>query len=132
MAREFKYRGKSLEELQAMSLEDFSILTGSRTRRSIKRGLDKGVLEKVEAMHAKVKEGGMQKKPIRTHRRDFIIIPKMVGLNMAIHRGNGFETVLIQPEMMGHYLGEMALTRKKVAHGKAGIGATRSSSAVSK
>lgn len=132
MAKEFTYRGKTQEELQQMSLDDFSKLANSRQRRSVKRGLDKNLLKHVEEEFQKMKKGEIQKKPIRTHRRDFIIIPKMVGLNMAIHKGNSFEIILIQPEMVGHYLGEMATTRKKVSHGKAGIGATRSSAAVSK
>jgi small subunit ribosomal protein S19 len=55
----------------------------------------------------------------------------MIGIPIGIYKGNGFEVVEIKPEMLGHFLGELAMTRRKVSHGKAGIGATRSSTAIS-
>ena len=67
------------------------------------------------------------KEGIKTHLRDAIVLPSMVGTKIGIHDGKGFEFIEIKPEMIGHYLGELALTRKKVAHGAAGVGATRSS-----
>ena len=65
--------------------------------------------------------------PIRTHLRDMPILPEMVGLTFAVHNGQSFERVKVEPEMIGHYLGEFQLTRTSVEHGQAGIGATRSS-----
>lgn len=132
MAKEFMYMGKTLNELQQLSLEDFAKLTNSRARRSLVRGLEKTTLSKIQEAF-KQHQGarpGPNVKAIRTHSRDFVIIPQMVGLKFAVHRGNSFEPVEIQPEMLGHRLGEYVLTRKPVKHGKAGIGSTKSSSAV--
>jgi small subunit ribosomal protein S19 len=56
-----------------------------------------------------------------------IVLPEMVGMKIAIHSGKEFMPIDILPEMMGHYFGEFVLTRKKVSHGAAGIGATKSS-----
>ena len=50
---------------------------------------------------------------------------------MKVHNGKEFVIVNITPEMIGHYIGEFALTRKKVAHHAPGIGATRSSASLS-
>ncbi len=121
--KEFRFKGKSLEELRQMGLDQFAKLCNSRARRSLSRGFDKKLLKKIEK--------GSKGKPIRTHNRDCIVVPVMVGLQFAIHKGNGFEVVEIKPEMLGHYLGELAMTRKRLIHGKAGIGATRSSTAIS-
>jgi small subunit ribosomal protein S19 len=130
MAKEFMYMGKALNELQAMSIEDFAKLTTSRTRRSLLRGVDKSMLLKIAAAQSLVKAGTPPIKPIRTHLRHFIILPPMVGLKIAVHRGNTFEQFEVQPEMVGHRVGEYILTRKPTKHGKAGIGSTKSSSAV--
>jgi len=120
--KEFTFKGKSMDELKQLSIEQFAKLCNSRARRSLLRGFDKKLLKKVQ-------KGS--NKPIRTHKRDAVVIPQMLGMTFAVHKGNSFETVEIQPEMLGHYLGEFALTRKRLIHGKAGIGATRSSTAIS-
>jgi small subunit ribosomal protein S19 len=60
-----------------------------------------------------------------------LILPEMVGTVIKIYTGKSFEPVEIQPEMIGHLLGEFALTRKRVAHSSPGVGATRSSANVS-
>ena len=127
--KEFTYRGKTISELQEMSLEKFAELVKSRARRSLLRGFDKKLLKKIEKARAEKKQGKFPK-PIRTHKRDTIVIPAMIGLKMDVYKGNSFETVEVLPQMLGHYLGEMVLTRKKLVHGKAGIGATRSSTAI--
>jgi small subunit ribosomal protein S19 len=51
----------------------------------------------------------------------------MVGKTIEIYNGKVFNRVEIIPEMVGHYLGEYSLTRGRVSHGSAGVGATRSS-----
>jgi len=127
MARkDFTFRGKSLEELGPLSLEEFGKLCTSRARRALSKGFDRHLLKKI----AKAQKSGSDK-PIRTHKRDTIVIPQMVGLVFAVHKGSVFERVEIKPGMLGHYLGEFALTRKRLVHGKAGIGATKSSTAIS-
>ncbi|HDG63872.1 MAG: 30S ribosomal protein S19 [Thermococcus sp.] len=123
--KEFKYRGYTFEELINMSLEDLSKLLPSRQRRSLKRGLtpeQKKLLRKV-----RLAKKGKYKKPIRTHSRDMIILPEMVGMTIYVHNGKEFVPVQIREEMIGHYIGEFALTRKRVQHGSPGVGATRSS-----
>jgi small subunit ribosomal protein S19 len=56
----------------------------------------------------------------------------MVGWKIQVYKGNAFEPVEIVEEMLGHKLGEFALSRKKVAHNKAGAGATKGSAAIKK
>lgn len=72
-----------------------------------------------------------QGKQIRTHQRDIVIVPNMVGYQVHIHNGKEFMKIEIVPEMLGHRLGEFSATRKKVEHGAPGIGATKSSGALS-
>jgi|SRR3989344_1453271 len=131
MARkEFTFRGKSMEELVAMDLQQFSNIIGrTRLRRTIKRWTDMKLLKKVEKAYQETKEG-KQPKIIRTHRRDLPVIPKMVGLTLAVHNGKEFVKVQVIERMLGHYVGELVLTRKRLSHGKAGIGATKSSTAI--
>jgi len=64
---------------------------------------------------------------IKTHIRDMVILPEMVGLTLVVHNGKDFVPVEINSEMLGHYLGEFAVTNKPVRHGVPGIGASRSS-----
>ena len=64
---------------------------------------------------------------LRTHIRDMIILPDLVGLDINVHNGKDFSSVNIKKEMIGHYLGEYAITNKRVQHGAPGVGASRSS-----
>ncbi|MGF7118163.1 30S ribosomal protein S19 [Methanobacterium oryzae] len=130
MARKvFKYRGYTLEELQQMPLDNVIDLFPSRQRRSLKRGFlprQKKVLEKIRTLKKEGNKGG-RPQIIKTHCRDMIVLPEMVGLTFGIYNGKEFTEVTIQPEMMGCYFGEFAPTRKRVEHGDPGMGATRSS-----
>lgn len=125
MVREFKYRGYTLQQLQTMSSESFLSLLPSRQRRSLNRGISdekRKLLEEVRAARE-----GKPNGPMKTHARDMVILPYMVGLTIHVHNGKEFIPVEIKPEMLGHYLGEYIPTNKKVAHGTPGIGASRSS-----
>ncbi|MBE6506265.1 30S ribosomal protein S19 [Methanobrevibacter millerae] len=130
MARKiFKYKGYTLEELQEMSLEEVMKLYPARQRRSLKRGFlprQQKVLDKMRKLN---KEGTKDGRPVvvRTHCRDMIVIPEMVGTTFGIYDGRNFVEVKITPEMLGHYFGEYAPTRQRVQHGDPGMGATRSS-----
>lgn len=120
MAKIITYRGKTIEELKAMSLNEFIKLIPSRERRHIKRGLsdkEKKFLEKLKTSD----------KPVRTHLRDTIIIPEMVDRSVMLHSGREWLLVTIKLEMLGHRLGEFVLTRKRVMHSAPGVGATRAS-----
>lgn len=125
----FTYKGKTVAELQKMSLKEVAELLPARQRRSLKRGFtdyQKKLLEKIK----KSKEG-KYKKAIKTHCRSIIILPDMIGIMILVHDGKGFSPVNIQEDMIGHYLGEFVLTRKRVSHSAPGIGATRSSASIS-
>jgi small subunit ribosomal protein S19 len=116
---EFTYKGHSLQELKDMELDELAQLLPARQRRKLKRELT----EEQKKLLQKMREG----KTIRTHDRDMIVLPEMVGTTIGVHDGKTFASFEIMPEMIGHYLGEYALTRKRVAHGGPGVGATRSS-----
>ncbi len=124
----FKYRGYTLDELKKMNMDQFIQLLPARARRSLKRGLpprQKKLLERLRRAYRAKKRG--KDLLTRTHVRDMIIFPEMVGLKIGVYNGRIFEMVDIKPEMIGHYLGEFSLTRRRVQHGSPGIGATRSS-----
>jgi small subunit ribosomal protein S19 len=75
----------------------------------------------------KMAREGKMKGSLNTHVRDMIILPDMIGLTINVHNGKEFSAVTIRPEMIGHYLGEYAITNKRVQHGAPGVGASRSS-----
>ncbi|WP_324756983.1 30S ribosomal protein S19 [Haloarcula montana] len=123
---EFSFRGHTLDELQEMELDEVAELLPARQRRTITRGLTEEKQKLLEKAR-EAEEEETANNPIRTHLRDMPIVPAMVGLTFAVHNGQSFERVTVEPEMLGHYLGEFQLTRTDVEHGQAGIGATRSS-----
>ena len=121
MPKDFNYRGKTVEALQAMSMDEFIRLLPSRMRRSLRRGLSaeqRIILEKLRR-HSN--------KPLRTHARDMIILPEMIGRSIHVYTGKEFKEVNITEKMIGHYLGEYAISMTRVRHGRPGIGASRSS-----
>lgn len=120
--KEFTYRGHTLEELKAMPFEDLLDLFSARARRTLQRGFTQEEAQLREKIRAS--EPGT---PVKTHRREMIVLPEMVGHVIALHAGKEFQNFQIQPEMVGHYFGEFALTRKGVKHGGVGVGATRGS-----
>lgn len=81
--------------------------------RSLKKGpfIDAHLLRKIE----NAVEAGT-KKPIKTWSRRSIIIPLMVGLTIAVHNGKQHVPVFITEHMVGHKLGEFALTRTYRGH----------------
>jgi len=128
MPREFAYRGYTLEQLQGMSMDEFITMLPARQRRSLHRGLkpeQRILLEKLRKTKGDLKQG--EEVAVKTHVRSMIILPEMVGMKLLIHNGKEFVAVEIKPEMIGHYLGEFAVTNKPVKHGTPGIGASRSS-----
>ena len=124
--KEFTYKGKTLDELKQMSIKEFSQIVPARSRRSLLKGFtqqENRLLKRIRS--------NKTNKPIRTHCRDMTIIPEMIDKLFLVHQGKEFVAVMVTAEMLGHYLGEFALTRKRVQHSAPGIGATRSSAAVS-
>ncbi len=124
--KKFTFKGKTLEELQQLDIREFAKFVDSRTRRTVLRNFDK--IEKFLERCKKKQEKGKQ---IRTHSRDLVIVPEMIGMTIHVYNGQKYAPVSIKAEMIGHKLGEFVRTRKDVTHGAPGIGATRSSAALS-
>ncbi|MCU0859821.1 MAG: 30S ribosomal protein S19 [Thermoplasmata archaeon] len=118
--KEFTYRGHTMEELLKMPLAEIIELLPARARRTYIRGLNSEQESFIRRLRAS--EG-----PVRTHRREIPILPEFVGKTVNVYNGKEFSTVDIKPEMIGHALGEFAMTRKSVRHSGLGVGATRSS-----
>jgi len=118
--KEFTYRGKTIEELKKLSLKEFSKLLKSRSRRYVIRNS-----QEIEKFVKRAREKLERNKKIKTHKRDMIILPELIGMNIQIHNGKEFAQVEIIGEMIGHKLGDFVLTRSKVVHTKAGVGATK-------
>jgi len=125
--KSFRYRGYSFEEILKMPMEEFIKLLPARQRRSLTRGLKpehRKLLEKIRKAKKLIAEG--KRVIIKTHCRDMIILPEMVGLTIYVYNGITYIPVHISPWHIGHYLGEFALTCKIVQHGEPGLKATRS------
>ena len=101
----------------------------SRIRRKFQRGLKRKPMALIKKLRKSKKEAVAGEKPpvVKTHLRNMVIIPEMVGSVVGIYNGKTFNQVEIKPEMIGHYLGEFSITYKPVKHGRPGIGATASS-----
>lgn len=132
ITKEFTFRGKNLGELKQLNDEEFAKLVNSRARRTLLKGSNKLVNKRVEEflVNSQAMQAKGEPKSIRVHNRNIIVTPKMIGLRFGIYNGHEFIPVEIIPEMLGRVFGEFALTRKRLRHGKAGIGATRSSTAI--
>lgn len=122
--KEFTFRGKTLKELVALSEQEFSSLLCTRQRRTFRRGYT----ETAKKTLLKLRDA----KKVKTHSREIIIMPWMVGKTVSVHKGNSFVDVILTEDMLGHRVGEFAFSKKKVAHGKAGLGASSGSSATTR
>jgi small subunit ribosomal protein S19 len=120
--KEFTYRGQSLEELKKLDVREFSKYLKSGSRRTVLRQF-----QTIEDFVSRAKNKINKNKPVKTHERTMIIVPEMVGMKISVHDGRTFFPLIITGEMLGHRLGEFAITRSRVKHGKSGIGATKGS-----
>ena len=120
--KEFRFHGLKIDEVKKLSLDELLPLLPSRMRRSLKRGFT----PRQNKLYNDIQKAD-EDTVVRTHLRDMVILPSFVGHKIAIYNGSEFQQVKIEPNMIGHYLGEFALTRKKVKHTGPGVGATRSS-----
>ncbi|HII29777.1 30S ribosomal protein S19 [Candidatus Woesearchaeota archaeon CG08_land_8_20_14_0_20_47_9] len=121
--REFTFKGKTVEEVSRMGLQEFAELLPARKRRSIKRGFSDE--------HSKLLKRIRAGNNVKTHCRDMIILPEMINKTIRVYNGKEAVRITIMPDMLGHYLGEFAMTRRRVMHSAPGIGATRSSASLS-
>jgi small subunit ribosomal protein S19 len=85
--------------------------------RSIKKGpfVDHHLMKKVDTAR-----GGNDKRPIKTWSRRSTIVPDFIGLTIAVHNGKQHVPVYITENMVGHKLGEFAMTRIFKSHSAAG------------
>ena len=118
--KQFTYKGKTIEELKVLDVREFAKLVRSRQRRTILRNF-----QKVEDFINRSKIKIERKKPVKTHQRDLVVVPEMVGWKIFIYNGNKFVPVEVIKEMLGHKFGEFAPTRGRIKHGKTGVGATK-------
>ena len=125
MVKKFNYKGKSTEELQNISNDELFVMLNSRQRRSLKRGLSDNKKKLIGEI--KLAKKGEVKNPIKTHLRDLIILPYMLGVTVNVYSGKEFAPVTFTAEMIGHYIGEYVITNRKVSNGAPGVGASRSS-----
>ena len=114
-----------MEELEKLPSDKLFKLLTARARRSLKRGINDGKRKLIDEI--KEAKAGNNKNTIKTHLRDLIILPYMVGATVNIFSGKEFVPITISKEMIGHYLGEYVITNKRVTHGAPGVGSSRSS-----
>ncbi len=123
-------RGYTLDQLKSMSIEEFAQkVADSRTRRTLLRRLKIGFPPEWENFYKKcyLQLQGKYKKTVKTHAREIVILPSIVGAKVGVYNGKEFVEFEIKPEMIGRRLGEFVYTTKKVQHSAPGIGASKSS-----
>jgi small subunit ribosomal protein S15e len=127
--RKFSYRGIDLDKLLDLSSEQLMDLVNARPRRRFQRGLKRKPMGLIKKLRQAKKDAPALEKPavVKTHLRNMIVVPEMIGSVVGVYNGKTFNQVEIKPEMIGHYLGEFSITYKPVKHGRPGIGATHSS-----
>ncbi|OAE19164.1 hypothetical protein AXG93_4182s1090 [Marchantia polymorpha subsp. ruderalis] len=148
--KKFTFRGVDLDALLDMSSDELVELFHARARRSVlalrvsaicqilltlrllnrfQRGLKRKPMALIKKLRKAKREApaGEKPEPVRTHLRNMIIVPEMIGSVIGVYNGKTFNQVEIKPEMIGHYLGEFSISYKPVKHGRPGIGATHSS-----
>jgi small subunit ribosomal protein S19 len=125
--KQFKFRGIEIEELKKLDVREFAQYLKSRQRRSVLRQF-----HEIENFINRAKTKKARNKQIKTHKRDLVVCPEMVGMKISIYNGNKFIQIEITAEMLGHKFGEFAPSRARIKHGKAGVGATKGTKAKSK
>ena len=127
--RTFEYRGVELSKLLTLSEKQIYDMFCARQRRARRRQVQprhQNFMKKIIKAKKEAREGE-KPRTVKTHCRNKIITPQMIGSVVGIYNGKVFNAVEIKPEMIGHYLGEFSLTYTPVRHGRPGVGATHSS-----
>mmetsp|Transcript_68023 Transcript_68023/g.99535 ORF Transcript_68023/g.99535 Transcript_68023/m.99535 type:complete len:146 (-) Transcript_68023:125-562(-) len=127
--RKFQYRGIELEALLDLKPVELTKLFPARIRRRFSRGLPKKYSVLLKKLRKAKKECPMHEKPevVKTHLRNMIIMPEMIGSVVGVYSGKSYIGVEVKAEMVGTYLAEYSMSYKPVKHGRPGIGATASS-----
>ncbi|KAL7008199.1 ribosomal protein S15 [Cystobasidiomycetes sp. EMM_F5] len=144
--KKYQYRGVELDALLDLKPEQFSELVHARARRRFQRGLGAKHHRFLKKLIKAKKEALPNEKPatVKTHLRNMIIVPEMIGSVVGIVRlpastspspaadsilsaqynGKTFNAVEIKPEMTGFYLAEFSISYRPIMHGRPGLGAT--------
>lgn len=87
-------------------------LVHARVRRRFQRGLKRRAATLMTKLRKAKTEAPPNEKPaaVKTHLRDMVVVPEMIGSVIGIYNGKMFNTVEIKPEMTGHYLGEFSIS----------------------
>ncbi|ATY60754.1 ribosomal protein S15, eukaryotic/archaeal [Cordyceps militaris CM01] len=127
--RKFSYRGIELDNLLDLTSDQLRDVVHARARRRINRGLNRRPMGLIKKLRKAKQSAKPNEKPdtVKTHLRNMIVVPEMIGSVVGIYSGKEFNQVEIKPEMVGHYLAEFSISYKPVKHGRPGIGATNSS-----
>src|SRR2546428_11279673 len=113
MPRQFTYRGHSVDELKQMSMDEFIKLLPSRQRRSLLKGLTNEQRILMEHVRQTRKENGGKPAPVKSHVRDMIVIPEMLGLNLQLHSGKEKGPIEINPEIIWHFVWQSTIPHHK-------------------
>uniref|UniRef100_A0A7S2V0X7 40S ribosomal protein S15 n=1 Tax=Fibrocapsa japonica TaxID=94617 RepID=A0A7S2V0X7_9STRA len=127
--KKFTYRGIDLDKLLDLSQDELLDLVNARQRRKMNKGIKRKPMALIKKLRKAKKECPPMEKPqpIKTHLRNMIVVPEMIGSMVGVYNGKAFALVEVKPEMVGHYLGEFSITYKPIRHGRPGIGSTNSS-----
>ena len=114
--KKFSYRGVDVADLINLSTEEFVPLLHSRGRRKFKSGINAKTQRFMAKLRKAKAEAGPDGKPapVKTHLRNCMVVPEMIGNIVGVYNGKVFNAVDIRPEMVGKYLGEFSITYKPV------------------
>lgn len=105
------YRGVNVEDLKKMDLREFSKYVKSSPRRLIDRNYDL-----INKFVKRCDKKSLKGKIIKTHLREMIVVPALIGKTIYVYNGKEFLRVDVTEQMLGHRLGEFSLTRKIAKH----------------
>ena len=127
--KKFTFRGIELDALLDLTNDELMDLVTCRARRRMSRGLKRKPMALIKRLRQAKKEAEPGEKPrgIKTHLRNMIIVPEMIGSVIGVYNGKTFNQVEIKPEMVGYYLAELSISYKPCKHGRPGIGSTTTS-----
>ena len=116
--RVFYYRGIEADKLVDVTQDQLLDMLHSRGRRKFKRGsVNQHLLKRLRIAKTKLDAEG-RPKIIKTHLRNQLILPEMLGSQVGVYQGLGYYLVDCKAPMVGHYLGEFSLTYAPVKHGE--------------
>merc|ERR1712021_210655 len=121
--KKYTWGGIDLDKLLDYSNQDLMELFRSRQRRKFSRGIKRAPITVLKKLRKAKRETSYGEKPeaVKTHLRNMVIVPEMIGSVVGVYNGKQYINVEIKPEMIGHYLGEFSITYKPIRHGRSGL-----------